>query len=325
MAKSKKYQKIVEKSIKASLVALEIFNKPNFEYKEEVFAIMMANAWELLLKAKIVKNKGTLLSIYVAEKLKTKKGDKLKRFYPKKSRSGNPLTVDIFRAADIAGVDSKVRANIEMLVEVRDNSIHFVNNHVDFSRKMLEIATAAVTNYATYLQENFKDSVKDYSFSFTPISFSNPSQIPVVMVSTPHSNWLKYIDRQEKKFKNDNGNYNFTLLVETKFKKSTSGEAVAVRWSDESDAMAVKVEEENIFITKYNIDYKTLIKNCKDRYKDFKLSSNFYTIKKDLENSKHSEKFSKIRYLKPGGIGSIKQTFYCSEIYKKLDKKYTKK
>ncbi len=36
------------------LSAIEVYNKPDFKYREETFAILMLNAWELLLKAKLV-------------------------------------------------------------------------------------------------------------------------------------------------------------------------------------------------------------------------------------------------------------------------------
>ena len=45
---------IAQKSVQAAVSAIEIYNKPNFSYREEAFAILMTNAWELLIKAKWV-------------------------------------------------------------------------------------------------------------------------------------------------------------------------------------------------------------------------------------------------------------------------------
>jgi len=45
-------KELLEKSVQAALSAIEINNKPDFRYREEVFAILMCNSWELLLKAK---------------------------------------------------------------------------------------------------------------------------------------------------------------------------------------------------------------------------------------------------------------------------------
>jgi hypothetical protein len=43
---------LAQKSVQAAISAIEIYNKPNFSYREEAFALLMTNAWELLLKAK---------------------------------------------------------------------------------------------------------------------------------------------------------------------------------------------------------------------------------------------------------------------------------
>ena len=44
----------LDKSLGAMLAAIEIYNKPVFSYREESFAILATNAWELLLKARLL-------------------------------------------------------------------------------------------------------------------------------------------------------------------------------------------------------------------------------------------------------------------------------
>lgn len=47
------------------LSAIEIYNKPDFKYREETFAILAINSWELLLKARLLKlNNYRVNSIY---------------------------------------------------------------------------------------------------------------------------------------------------------------------------------------------------------------------------------------------------------------------
>lgn len=43
---------LANKSVQAAIASIVIYNKPNFSYREEAFALLMSNAWELLLKAK---------------------------------------------------------------------------------------------------------------------------------------------------------------------------------------------------------------------------------------------------------------------------------
>jgi hypothetical protein len=43
-------QKLLENSLSAALSSIEIYNKPDFKYREEIFTILNVNSWELLLK-----------------------------------------------------------------------------------------------------------------------------------------------------------------------------------------------------------------------------------------------------------------------------------
>ena len=45
---------LASKSVDAMLGAVEIYNKPNFAYREESFSILAINSWELLLKARVL-------------------------------------------------------------------------------------------------------------------------------------------------------------------------------------------------------------------------------------------------------------------------------
>ena len=53
---------LLEKTIAATLAAIEIDNKPDFRYLEEAFAVLAINGWELLLKAKWLADHGNDLA-----------------------------------------------------------------------------------------------------------------------------------------------------------------------------------------------------------------------------------------------------------------------
>jgi len=83
------YEHLLENSIHAMLSAIEIYNKPDFKYRGQVFSILLVNSWELLLKAKILNdNNDQIESIYVT----------LPNDSYKKNRTGNFLTIEIFSA-----------------------------------------------------------------------------------------------------------------------------------------------------------------------------------------------------------------------------------
>jgi len=52
-----RYKNLLDKSIQSAISAIEIYNKPDFKYREESFSILIINAWELLFKAKILQDK----------------------------------------------------------------------------------------------------------------------------------------------------------------------------------------------------------------------------------------------------------------------------
>lgn len=81
MKVNKTYRSLLDKSINSMLSALEIYNKPDFKYREETFAILSINSWELLFKAQLLKKSGYKMnSIYkMVPKLKKDKTPSKKR------------------------------------------------------------------------------------------------------------------------------------------------------------------------------------------------------------------------------------------------------
>ena len=51
------YRKLLGNAKSAMMAAIEIYNKPMFGYRDECVVILLLNAWELLLKAILSKNK----------------------------------------------------------------------------------------------------------------------------------------------------------------------------------------------------------------------------------------------------------------------------
>ncbi len=55
-------RRMLDKSISSMLSSIEIYNKPDFGYREETFSILAMNSWELLLKARILQLEGNKIS-----------------------------------------------------------------------------------------------------------------------------------------------------------------------------------------------------------------------------------------------------------------------
>ena len=71
-----KSNELLDKSISAMIAAIEVYNKPDFLYRGETFSILAINSWELLLKAKYLKdNHNKMRSLYVMEPVINKDGN----------------------------------------------------------------------------------------------------------------------------------------------------------------------------------------------------------------------------------------------------------
>jgi hypothetical protein len=157
------YRKLLANSVSAMVGAMEIYNKPRFDYRDEVFVILLINAWELLLKAIVSKD-----------------GQRI--FYAK--RRGEPYKTiscrDAFwRAANSklwpAEIESKaVDANIELLSTYRDSAVHFYNDK-SFAAVIYALAQTSILNYRDLARKVFQKDISDeITWRILPIGIENP-------------------------------------------------------------------------------------------------------------------------------------------------------
>ncbi|NWO20070.1 DUF3644 domain-containing protein [Leptotrichia sp. oral taxon 223] len=79
--------KLIEKSTEAFIMELEIYNKPTIKYRVEGFSFFICNAWELMLKAKLLKDgksiyyKGTGRTISLESAIQKIYTDKNKKYH----------------------------------------------------------------------------------------------------------------------------------------------------------------------------------------------------------------------------------------------------
>lgn len=321
---------MLEKSIAAILSAIEIYNKPDFKYREETFSVLCINSWELLLKAKLLNlSSNKLSSLYVMEFGVLANGNKSKIKRPKKNRSGNPMSINLFEAFRVitedfgVKIEKAVNDNILALTEIRDNSIHFVNDDLLLSLKVQELGSASLQNYLHLVATWFGDVLSSYNFYLMPISFFRDfSEAPGISLNSNERNVLDYIKKSEEAYDNDEdvGDYNLTLKIDVKFQKVKSTSGIPVQITNNPNATAVRFTEEDI-TDKYPWDYDVLNTRLSKRYSDFKQNSIYHKIRKRLEKDK---KFAYERLLNPKNPNGGKKIFYNANIQKEFDKHYTR-
>lgn len=321
---------MLEKSIAAMLSAIEIYNKPDFKYREETFSVLCINSWELLLKAQVLHLSNNKLNcLYKTEFKILKSGKKATTSTIKKNRSGNPLSINLFEAYNIITrefglkIDKAVHDNLLALTEIRDNSIHFINNDINIAIKIQEIGTASLQNYLHLVNEWFGNVLAKYNFYLMPISFFRDfNQASGISLNTKEKNLLNYIRKVEEKYdQKDVSNYNLTLRIDLKFQKvkSTTGLPVTISPNDPT-ATIVQLSEEDIS-DKYPWNYDVLTTRCSKRYSDFKINTKYHKLRKKFELD---QIYAYQRLLDPSNPNSSKKTFYNSNILKEFDQHYIK-
>ncbi len=103
--------------------------------------------------------------------------------------------------------------------------------------------------------------------------------------------------------------------------KSEKTGGAGVQITDDQNAPAIRLEEEEILKKKYPLDYIALTKGLLVRYTDFKRNDKYHRLRKEFMKD---TKLSKTRYLDPSNTKSSSKDFYSPLIYKKFDKHYSK-
>ena len=164
---------LVANSLSAMLAAIEVYNKPRMEYRDEVTVVLIVNAWELGLKAAL------------------KKASK-RIFYPK--RRGEPYKT--LAAEDAlkhvvasklfpAHVDGKALAtNIRMLIAYRNRATHLYA--ADLGEMIYPLLQTSVLNYRDFMLEQFqKDLADSITWQLLPLGAKAPTEPVQFMKAEP--------------------------------------------------------------------------------------------------------------------------------------------
>ena len=224
-----RYKILVDKAIDACIAAIEIYNKPGFRHREETFSILMLNAWELLLKARVVQqNNGNVRAIEVLEPLVKKDGSKSKRKRKKLNRSGNTVTIGINKAIELTrqyktnGIDNCCKENLLLLKDIRDNSIHFSNIPAGLGRRIQEVGCASLKNFVSAAEQWFGWDLSRYNFYLMPLSFHSQSDIVESLSNENQPMSIRRLMTQIATLEHNNpsdesSDYSVTMKIQMKF------------------------------------------------------------------------------------------------------------
>ena len=137
---SKTYDRLIQKSEEAFLLAIELYNRPSIRYHVEGCAFFLCNAWELMLKAHIVATRGESAVYY----------------------EDNPeRTISLNRCIGLVltNVNDPLRVNLEKIVDLRNVSTHFVTDEYElFYGPLLQVC---VKNFEEKMRELHGREISD--------------------------------------------------------------------------------------------------------------------------------------------------------------------
>lgn len=166
------YRKLLGNAKAAAMAAIEIYNKPAFRYRDECMAILLLNAWELLLKA-ILSNKGE--SVFYRKKRKE----------PYRTLSWRDAFVHAEKYFPESIRPLPVRKNLDLLGAYRDNCVHFYNAR-DFSILIYALAQTSIKNFRDLLMEVLGVALEnEISWQLLPIGIRPPVDVVSYISSAP--------------------------------------------------------------------------------------------------------------------------------------------
>lgn len=157
-------KRLVDNSLAAMLAAVEVYNKPQMTYRDEVTVMLIVNAWELALKATLrQKNHSIFYSKQRGERYRSIGiDDALGRI------GGRKLW-----PAEIDG--PAVTANIKALTEYRDRAIHLYNAQ-GLGAVIYPFLQQNVLNYRDFMLAKFKKDLADsMTWQLLPLGATAPA------------------------------------------------------------------------------------------------------------------------------------------------------
>lgn len=238
-----------------------------------------------------------------------------------RNRTNNPKSISINEALArleiLHELPSKLKDNIESLIEFRDNAIHFVNMR-DLSKPLQELGFACIKNYVQVLKDwQTKRSLAKYNLYLMPLAYVE-NKMDVDCASSPEAqNFIKLV-KQKLDGEDKDADYDIAIKIELKFQKGNSFGAASVKYDE--NGVPVTLSEEDIR-KRFPLTHKDVVNKAKTRYSDFKCGKNFNSIMKQI---KLNNKLYYERKLDSHNPKSQKKGFYSTNIWQEMDTHYTR-
>jgi len=163
MEESKLIEFYKEKSIQSFLMCIEIFNKPTIDYRLEGSVFFICNAWELLLKAKLLKDGKSI-------------------YYPNKEKQNRTLSLSDAAAKIMTNSKDPIRVNLDTIISLRNAATHSIIPEYEII--YTPFLSFCVQSYVEKLHDYFDVNISDIiSSDFLSLFVSKRTADPQKIIS----------------------------------------------------------------------------------------------------------------------------------------------
>ena len=142
------------------------------------------------------------------------------------------MSIGIFNAYDRIVTDfgeslpASIRKNLDALCEIRDNSIHFINDAPDTEKRVNEIGSASVKNYLNLTRQWFGVDFSKYNLSLLPIAFMRSfRKAGGISLSNEEQKFNDYITKLSAVDDDVDADFNVALHIEVQMKRTKDAQA----------------------------------------------------------------------------------------------------
>ena len=325
--KDETWKHLVRNANQCLLAAIEIHNKPLFPYRYEVVSILLVNAWELLLKAHILR---------YSPKVKLVREDGTTKPFPEclahvSSQLGNQMP--------------ELKDNIEVLYQYRNEYIHYYAKGIDVL--LFGVVHKSVQLYHLFVSEFFgRSALPRGDFVILPIGFRKPvspidfltnesalSESPPA-VKTLIADIIARTDRllsegvEETIFVP----YAVATINENRVKNADIVAAISsdqnvsitvkheMHFTDNPSAKEVRIAEDSLYHDVFRHRYADVVSHCMEVIPGFKKNRRFNEVMKRL---KEDPSLHRARLLDPDKPTGVKKDFYSDQMLDAIQKEYS--
>ena len=233
------YRKLLDHSRHSMIAAIEIYNKPKFDYREEICSMLLGSTWELFMLAVLSKNRQRIFE--------EKKRDEEYRTLTFEKSS---LRAKMYFPNDLHA-DSMLE-NIKLLRKFRNISTHYYHEEQD-KHAIYALAQASIRNYRDLLLKLFGyDISNEVSIVLLPLSFNQPPDFVSFLGKTKQEDYSPYIRNllaSLESLEKDNESDTSRLVIQCHIKLETtrsisSADIIAYR-NDGSDSSQLLMRQIN--------------------------------------------------------------------------------